>query len=41
MVNKFIIVNKFVLHTLYRNIAHLTIMTLKTTMGGGGGKKST
>ena len=46
MVNKLTTVNRFVLHTLRRNITHLAIITRKTNIklgilkgGGGTGKK--
>ena len=42
MVNKLTIMNRFVLHTLPRNITHLTVITLKTNINidilKGGGK---
>ena len=31
MVNKLTIVNRFVVHTLHRNITHLAVITHKTT----------
>ena len=39
VVNKSTIVNRFVLHTLQRNITHLAVITRKTNLklGGGGG----
>ena len=43
VVNKSIILNRFVLHTLQRNITHLAVITRKTNKklgilkGGGGG----
>ena len=42
MVNKLTIMNRFVLHTLQRNITHLAVITLKTNINigiliGGGG----
>ena len=43
MVNKLTIINRFVRHTLQRNIAHLAVITRKTSIkidilkGGGGG----
>ena len=46
MVNKSTTVNRFVLHTLYRNITHLAIITRKTNIklgilkGGGELEKS-
>ena len=45
VVNKSTIVNKFVLHTLQRNITHLAVITRKTNIklgilkGGGTGKE--
>ena len=42
MVNKLTIMNRFVLHTLQRNITHLAVITRKTNIkidilkGGGG-----
>ena len=42
MVNKLTIMNRFVLHTLQRNITHLAVITLKTNINidilKGGGK---
>ena len=45
MVNKLTIMNRFVLHTLQRNITHLAVITRKTNIkidilkcGGGGGE---
>ena len=43
MVNKSTTVNRFVLHTLQRNITHLAVITRKTNiklgiLKGGGGK---
>ena len=46
VVNKSTIVNRFVLHTLQRNITHLAVITRKTNIklgilkGGGGLEKS-
>ena len=46
VVNKSTTVNKFVLHTLQRNITHLAVITRKTNIklgilkGGGGLEKS-
>ena len=45
MVNKLTTVNRFVLHTLHRNITHLAIITRKTNiklgiLKGGGLEKS-
>ena len=46
VVNKSTIENKFVLHTLQRNITHLAVITRKTNIklgilkGGGGLEKS-
>ena len=44
MANKLTIMNRFVLHTLQRNITHLAVITRKTNIkidilkcGGGGG----
>ena len=45
VVNKLTIVNRFVLHTLQRNITHLAVITRKTNLklsilkGGGTGKE--
>ena len=45
VVNKSTILNRFVLHTLQRNIAHLAVITRKTNIklgilkGGGTGKE--
>ena len=45
VVNNSTIVNKFVLHTVQRNITHLAVITRKTNMtlgilkGGGTGKE--
>ena len=45
VVNKPTILNRFVLHTLQRNITHLAVITRKTNVklgilkGGGGGVK--
>ena len=44
MVNKLTIMNRFVLHTLQRNVTHLAVITRKTNIkidilkGGGGGE---
>ena len=46
VVNKLTIMNRFVLHTLQRNITHLTVITLKTNInidilkGGGESKRA-
>ena len=46
MVNKSTTVNRFVLHTLQRNIAHLAVITRKTNIklgilkGGGNWKRA-
>ena len=43
MVNKLTIINRFVLHTLQRNVTHLAVIARKTNIkidilkGGGGG----
>ena len=45
MVNKLTIMNRFVFHTLRRNLTHLAVMTRKTNIkidilkGGGSGKE--
>ena len=46
MVNKLTIMNRFVLHTLQRNVTHLAVITRKTNIkidilkgGGGSGKE--
>ena len=45
MVNKLTVMNRFVLHTLQRNVTHLAVIKRKTNIkidilkgGGGGGK---